>query len=513
MTYDTIILGSSPNALTTAAYLAKAKERVLVIESSANLGGAIATTSFAEGFQANLSLMSAELNSKIVDDLNLANYGLEVIKHNTITSLLNNQQSFSLFSERKESVKSIEKFAPNDAMRYEKFLDLLDLAVELLQMAYSQIPPQAHQPSSTDTEQLSAILGKLHGYGRREMTEVIRLLVMSSKDLLDEWFENKELKGLLASLSIKGLSQGPFSGGTTFNLLHHLALGNGYFPSTTKGGVGTISKVLASAAKEFGAEIRLGTKALSIVVNDGVAKGVKLENGEIINGAKIISDYDARYTFTKLVSPVEFEPEFNREVKHLIYKGSVARINLALSELPSTSLSQEALTGTLVISPSIAYLEKAFDCAKYKEISKDPYMEIVIPSLSDASLAPEGKHVMSIWLQYVPYQSNDGNISEEEVKNLALSKLKEHFPNLESLILSSQIFIPEYFESNFNLSEGHLYGGEMVLSQAFFLRPIAGFAKYSTPIEKLYLCGSTTHPGGISGLSGKHLAGLLSECR
>ncbi|MBI4850850.1 MAG: NAD(P)/FAD-dependent oxidoreductase [Acidobacteria bacterium] len=507
--YDAIIIGSSPNALTLAAYLSKAKERVLVIEPSKYLGGIASTTSFAEGFQADLGLMSGQLNSKIINELSLSDYGLEVIERNSITSLLANQKSFTLSSDPKEAVNVIQSFAPRDAERYQKFLELLNLAKELLESAYLITPLQAHNPSVVEREQLATLLGQLHAYGRREMPEVIRLLVMSSRDLLDEWFENTELKGLLASLSVRALTQGTFASGTTFNLLHHLAIGDGYFRTTAKGGIGAICQALAKAAKSFGAEILTDTKVSSIDINDSTATGVKLENGEIIKATKVISDYDARYSFTKLVSPIDLEPEFNREVKHIRYKGSVARVNLALSDLPSfTGLNQEALKGTLVISPSVAYIEKAFDRAKYGQMSSQPFIEACIPSLSDPTLAPSGKHVMSIWLQYVPYK---GNISQEQVENLAITKLSEFAPNLKSLVLQSQVLTPQDFEAEFNLSEGHLYGGEMMLSQAFFLRPLAGFAQYQTPIEKLYLCGAATHPGGgISGLAGRNLANKLS---
>jgi phytoene dehydrogenase-like protein len=507
-TYDVILLGSSPNALTAAVYLAKAGKQVLVLEPTSNFGGVAATTAFAEGFQADLSLMSGRLDAQIVQELQLSDYGLEVIEHNSITSLLPDQSSFTLLGHKSAAASVIQRFNVNDGLSYLEFTQLLDLATDLLKVAYKSAPPQAHHPSASEAEQLANLVGQLRGYGRREMTEVIRLLVMSARDLLDEWFENPQLKGLLASLSVRGLTQGPFASGTTFNLLHHLTIGDGYFRATAKGGVGAISQALAKAAQNYKAELRLNTKISSIVVNNGVATGVKLESGEVINTAAVISDFDARYTFTKLISPVEFEPEFNREVQHIRYKGSVARVNLALSELPDfIGINEEALKGTLVVAPSVAYLEKAFDCAKYGKLSDQPFMEICIPSLSDSTLAPTGKHVMSIWLQYVPYH---GKVSQDQVKELVLEQLSLFAPNLRSLVLHSQVLTPQDFEENFNLSEGHLYGGDMTLAQAFFLRPLAGFAKYNSPIEQLYLCGSATHPGGaVSGLAGRNAANII----
>jgi phytoene dehydrogenase-like protein len=508
--YDTVILGSSPNALTAAAYLARAGRRVLVLEPSAHIGGATATTQFAEGFQADLGLMSGRLDPGIVRDLDLHQHGLEVVERDTITSLLPDRRSFTLPADREAAAEVIRGFAPDDAARYGRFMQLLDLAGDLLASAYAMMPPEAHHPSAAGATQLMALVGRLRGYGRREMTEVMRLLVMPARDLLDEWFESAELKGLLASAGVRGLAQGPFAGGTTFNLLHHLTIGDGYFRATAKGGVGAIGRALASAAHAAGAELRADMGALRVVVADGVATGVQLREDDIITAEQIISDYDARHTFTQLVAPPELEPEFNRAVRHIRYNGAVARINLALRELPSfIGIAEEALRGTLVLAPSLTQLEKAFDAAKYGGISDRPYLEISIPSLTDATLAPPDQHVMSIWLQYAPYRST---IDREHVRELALARLSEFAPNLRSLILHAQVMTPQDFEAQFDLSEGHLYGGDMTLAQAFFLRPIPGFAQYRTPIEGLYLCGAATHPGGgVSGLAGRNAAQAIQS--
>jgi phytoene dehydrogenase-like protein len=219
----------------------------------------------------------------------------------------------------------------------------------------------------------------------------------------------------------------------------------------------------------------------------------------------VISDYDARHTFTQLVDPPELEPEFNRAVANIRYNGAVARINLALRDLPRfTDVADDALRGTLVLAPSLAQLERAFDGAKYGSVSDQPYIEACIPTLADPTLAPAGRHVLSIWLQYAPYRNN---LDPQRLSELALARLSEFAPNLRSLVLHTQVVTPRDFEERFQLSEGHLYGGDMTLSQAFFLRPLPGFAQYRTPIEQLYLCGAATHPGGgVSGLAGKNAA-------
>lgn len=501
--YDTIILGSSPNALTAACYLARGGKKVLVLEPSEHLGGAVTTTEFAPGYRGDIGLTSGRLDGSIVKDLKLAEHGLEVIQRQSITSLLADGKSFTLPANMDAAIEVIRGFSENDAEKYKQFMQLVEMATGFLKSAHEMTPPVNHPPSKADVEELSILTAQLKSFGRREMTEVMRLLVMSVRDFMEEWFESAELKGLLGSAAIRGINQGPFAGNTVYTLLHHLAQGDGYFRATAKGGIGAISEALSKAAKSYGAEVRTKTGAFTINVTDGVATGVSI-GGESIDAAMVVSDYDARYTFTQLVPPPELEPEFNRAVRIIRYSGAVARINFALKELPKFSgLTEEALKGTVTIAPSLSYLEKAYDGGKRGEISENPYMELTIPTLSDSTLAPSGKHVMAVWMQYVPYQSK---VNPDSLRELAIKKLSEFCPDFKSLIEHSKVITPRDLELKFNLSEGNLYGGEVNLAQAFYLRPIPGFAQYHTPISQLYLCGSATHPGGINGLSGRNAA-------
>ncbi len=506
ITYDTIFLGSSPNALTAAAYLARAGQKVLVLEQSDHVGGATATAEFAPGFKGDVGLMSGRLDAKIVADLKLQQHGLEVIERNSITSLLPDKKTFTLTPDRSAAAQAIRSFSTKDADLYGKFLQLTDLATDLLKNAYKE-RPFAHPASPSDAKLKTALIDQLKGYGKREMTEVIRVLVMSVRDLLDEWFESPELKGVLATAATRGLLHGPFAAATTFNLLHHLTIGDGYFRATAKGGVGAIAGALAAAAKANGAEIRTGFKSLRVIVKDGIAIGVDA-GGEKIESKRVVSDYDARYTFRSLVAPPELEPEFNRAVSHLRYNGCVARINLALNELPEfTFVNKEALAGTLVVAPSLAYLERASDTVKYGELSKEPFLEVVVPTVSDPSLAPAGKHVMSVWFQYAAYK---GEVDAKQVFETAVEKLSQFAPKLRSLIAHHQVITPSDFETQYHLTEGHLYGGEMTLDQCFYLRPIPGYGQYNSPIENLHLCGYATHPGGgVSGLAGTNAVNEL----
>ena len=501
--YDTIILGSSPNALTTACYLARGGQKVLVLEPTEQVGGATATAQFADGYKADIGLMSGRLDAEIAKDLKLADHGLEVIERSSLTSLLSGGKSFTLPADRDAAEKVIDGFSAKDAKKYRSFMQLIDLASDFLKSAYNVTPPRNHPPTQADVDLLSKLSGQLKGYGRREMPEVMRLLVMSARDLAQEWFESEELKGLLGAAAIRGINQGPFAGNTVFTLLHHVAQGDGFFRATAKGGVGALCQALSAAAKSHGVEIRTMCGSLSINVADGTATGVKV-GSESIDASGVISDYDARYTFSQLVAPPELEPEFNRAVKNLRYSGAVARLNFALKELPKfTGLSNDALGGTLVLAPSVAYLEKAYDGGKRGDISKQPYLEVTLPSVSDSSLAPSGKHVMSVWMQYAPCHST---VKADQLRELVIEQLTAFCPGIKSLIEHAQVTTPREFESKYHLTEGNLYGGEINLSQAFYLRPIPGFAQYSTPISQLYLCGAATHPGGINGLSGRNAA-------
>lgn len=502
--YDVIILGSSPNALTAAAFLARDGKRVLVLEPTEEVGGAADTTEFTEGFKADVGFISGSLNPSIVDDLKLSDHGLKVIQRNWITSLLPDGRSFSLAADRDAAAEAICAFAPADAAKYKPFMELVDLAADFLRSVYDTNPPVQHPPSVADAEKLTELVGRLKGYGRREMTEVMRLLVMSVRDLLDEWFESPELKGLLAATGVRGLNQGPFAGSTAFNLLHHCAIDDGYFRATAEGGIGAIAQSLLKAATAYGAELRTGVGSMRVIVTDGVASGVEVA-GESISANSVVSDYDVLRTFSRLVPPPDLEPEFNRAVRRVRFNGTVARVNLALRELPQFSgVNEEALTGTLTVAPSMAYIEKAFDSAKRGKLSDQPVLDVTIPSLLDGSLAPSGKHVMSVWVQYAPYRDQ---ISAEQVRDVVLAMLSAHEPELNSLIEHLEVIMPRDFETIFKLSEGHLYGGEMSLAQAFYLRPIPGFARYETPVTNLYLCGAATHPGGgVHGLCGRNAA-------
>ncbi len=347
------------------------------------------------------------------------------------------------------------------------------------------------------------------------MIDLLRVLPMAVAELLDDWFEADALKGTLAAGAVSGVLQGPRSGGTAFGLLHHL-VGQGAFrcPATVRGGVGVLAHALAATARQHGAEIRTGAAVERITVKDGRAAGVVLASGEELAARTIVSAADPRRTLLGLVEPIHLDPDVALAVRHIRCRGPLAKVNLALDELPR--LPPPGLTGhgVVSISPSLDYLEHAFDDAKHGAISRKPYCEIRVPSVLDPSLAPRGKHVMSVLVQYAPYHLRDGwtAAQREALGDAVVATLAEYAPNLPAAILHRQVLTPKDLEDGWGLTEGSLYHGELSLDQILFMRPVPGWSRYRTPLEGLYLCGPGAHPGGgIAGLAGRNAARTILQ--
>jgi phytoene dehydrogenase-like protein len=345
------------------------------------------------------------------------------------------------------------------------------------------------------------------------MYEFLRILPMSVADLLNEWFETDVLKASLAASGILGSFVGPRAQGTSFVFLYHqLGESNGAFRTSgfVRGGIGNLAMAISQAAQRFGAKIQTGVEVTQILAKNGIATGVVLENGEEISGTAIISSADIKRTFLRLIEPTYLDPEFLLQVKNIRSRGTVAKINFALDALPQFNSAQGQsssanLGGVIHIGPTLDYLEQASDDAKYGRFSRKPFLEITIPSVADPSLAPSGKHVMSVWMQYAPYHLRDGSwdAKRDALGDTVVSIIEDYAPGFKNSILHRQVLTPLDLEQTFALTEGCIYHAEMSLDQMFFMRPIPGWARYSTPIENLYLCGSGTHPGGgITGLPG-----------
>lgn len=465
--YDNLILGSSPNALVAAARLARAGQRTLVLETRSSVGGPVATETFAPGFKADTGVASAPLDAEIGRDLGVH---VETIRRETVTLLATGA-----------TLTAPPAFPPAVAP-----------AVELLRALYRTSPPSLPRPDALDSESLSALASKLLGFGARPMHEVLRLLFMSVRDFANEQAWSEPERAMVAGVALRGAADGPFAQGTLFGLLHHLATDDGGARLTAAGGVQQVAQALADRARALGADVRTGVPGpCKIDVVDGTARGVLLGNGDRVEAKRVLSDHDARATFTRLVSPAALEPEFNREIRNLRYQGTVARVHLALKGLPRiANADPQALSGTLVLAPSVNDLERAWDQAKRGVPSSHPYMELTVPTVADPSMAPEGHHVLSAWVQHVPYRKGEHAAVLAAVRAL-----------VDAEVLAHHVALPDDLEARFGVTEGHLYGGPVRLESAFFLRPT------DTPVENLHLCGSGAHPGGYSGLSGWTLAG------
>jgi phytoene dehydrogenase-like protein len=363
-------------------------------------------------------------------------------------------------------------------------------------------PPQLTSTRATDLLTLLGLGRRIRGMGKADMIEFLRVLPMSVAELLDDWFESDPLKGALGAGGVTGILQGPRSAGTAFVMLHH-QVGNpvGLFRggSLRRGGTGSLSARLALAAKGLGAEIRTGTRVARIRTVDGRAVGVTLDNGDEISGRQILSTADPRHTMLGMVDPLELAPEYARSVQNMRFRGVSAKINLALSELPRfDGVAPESLKGLMSVSPDLDYLERAYDDAKHGQVSRRPYLEAVIPTLDDPSMAPAGRHVMSIWMQYAPYQlkSSWGSASREALGDLVVNCLTDLAPNLKSAVIHREVLTPYDLAEKYQVTEGSLYQGEMGLDQILFMRPVPGWGHHRTPVQQLYLGGSGTHPGG-----------------
>jgi phytoene dehydrogenase-like protein len=518
MSYDAVIIGAGLNGLVTAGYLARGGLRVLVLERRATLGGSTVTTEFAPGFRVDSCRHDAGwLSPRIASDLDLARHGLELLPSGgSVLALLAAGGYLRLDSDPARAAQAIERLSPADAAKWPAFTQRIARLAGFLEALYAAPAPNIDASSPSDLLGLLDLGRRLRRLGKTEMVELMRTVPMSAAELLDDWFENDALKGVVGARAITHMCQGPRSGGTAFVLLHHQVGRNaGAFHEavTARGGIGGIATALAAAARAAGAEIRSGAEVTRIATRDGRASGVVLASGEEIAAGRVISSADPRCTFLTLCDPSQLAPEFVRAVRHIKYKGAWAKVNLALGALPAfegAAGDDARLADTLVISPSLTYLERAYDDAKYGRVSDRPYLQARIPSLGDPSLAPAGKHVMSIHMQYAPYRLREGVWDAQARAALGdrvVATLAEFMPSLPAAVLHREVLTPLDLETGFSLPEGHAYHGELTLDQILFMRPVAGWSRHATPVPDLYLCGSGTHPGGgIAGAAGANAA-------
>jgi phytoene dehydrogenase-like protein len=514
--YDAIVIGGGHNGLTHAAYLARAGRSVLVLERRHVLGGAAVTEEVFPGFHISVcSYVVSLLRPQIIRDLDLPRHGFEVLPlDGTFTPMPNGDYLWRV-NDHGRTRREILRHSRIDAEAYDEYgKAMIDMA-RFVKPTLDVRAPDPLSLSPLDLRDLYRLGRRFQSMSAESRYRLVQLMTMSAADFLDQWFETDVLKATMSASGIIGTFQGVRSPGTAYVLLHHyMGEIDGAFRSWgfAKGGTGAISNAIAAAAREAGVEIRTKAGVSRIVTRNGRATGVVLENGDEISASTVSSSVDPRLTFTKLLDARDLPGEFVDEVRRYKFRGSSGKVNLALDGLPSfTSLPGEGrhLRGAISISPSIDYMERAYDDAKYGRFSERPYMDVVIPSLTDPSIAPPGKHVMSCFVQYAPYHLQGSNWDDERERfgDRVVDTLAEFAPNLKSLILHRQVITPLDLEREWGLSEGNIFQGELALEQLLFLRPVPGFARYRTPIGNLFMCGSATHPGGgIMGAPGRNAA-------
>jgi len=511
-----IVIGGGHNGLVNAAYLARAGKRVLVLERRYVLGGAAVTEEVFPGFKYSVcSYVVSLLRPEIIRELDLPRHGLEILPlDGTFTPMLNGDYLWRV-NDHAKTRREIARHSRLDAEAYDEYGKAMLEMAHFVKPIMSMTPPDPRSLKPKGLRDLHFLGKRFQNLPAEDQYNQVQLMTMSAVDFLDQWFETDALKATMSASGIIGTFLGVRSPGTAYVLLHHyMGEIDGAFRSwgISRGGTGAISNAIADAAREAGAEIRTEAPIEKIILKDGQAKGVVLKNGDEIYAKVVSSSVDPRLTFMKMVGEEHLPDGFTEDLKRYKYRGSSGKVNLALDGLPELKCKPGAgphLRGAISISPGVEYMERAYDDAKYGRFSRRPYIDIVIPSLTDPSVAPPGKHVMSCFVQYAPYNLKEGNWDEqrEHFGDTVIDTIAEHAPNIRDLILHRQVLTPLDLEREFGLSEGNIFQGELTLEQLFFLRPAPGWAQYRTPIKNLYMCGSATHPGGgIMGASGRNAA-------
>ena len=512
--YDVIVIGGGHNGLTNAAYLARAGKRVLVLERRYVLGGAAVTEEVFPGFKFSVcSYVVSLLRPEIIRDLDLPRHGLEILPlDGTFTPMPTGDYLWRV-NDHGKTRREIARHSKLDAEAYEEFGKAMQAMCRFVKPILSMVPPD---PSTLNPRELIKLLflgRRFQGLSSDDKYNQVQLMTMSAVHFLDQWFETDVLKATMSASGIIGTFLGVRSPGTAYVLLHHyMGEIDGAFRSWgfARGGTGAISNAIAEAAREAGAEVRTKAGIARIIVKDNRACGVVLENGDEILADVVSSSVDPRNTFLRFMEPGLLPDEFLNDVRRYKFRGSSGKVNIALDALPDFKCLPGPgphLRGAISISPSVEYMERAYDDAKYGNYSRRPYLDIVIPSLTDPSVAPPGKHVMSCFVQYAPYKLRQGlnwDDQREAFGDNVIDTIAEYAPNIRNIIINKQVLTPLDLEREFGLSEGNIFQGELSLEQLFFLRPVPGYAQFRTPVKNLYMCGSATHPGGgIMGAPGR----------
>lgn len=515
--YDAIVLGAGHNGLVAAAILARSGRRVLVLERRPIVGGAAVTEGFHPGFRGfSGASLCGLLRPEIVQELGLVSRGLQLLPLDPeVATLGEGGKILRIWRDPARTAQDLAAVSPQDAAAYPAFRSFLVRVAAVVEPLLLEAPPEVAEWKWTDQLHHAGRAYQLRRMGKAAMYESIRILPMSLRAVLNERFESEPLKASLAVDALQGTFRGPYSPGTAFGLLHHFlpeVSGGGW--ALVRGGPGHLTRLLAAAAQESGATIRTDAEVRQILTTDGRATGVQLASGEIVAAGTVLSNADPKRTFLHLVDPADLPRDFVDGIRHFQTEGVVAKVNLALDGLPAFPDVARVPAAHWRIAPSLEYLERAYDHAKYGAPSDEPFLDLVVPTLVDPELAPSGKHVMSVLVQYAPYhrRAGDWEAERDAFGDRIVEQLDHWIPGVRRLVVGREVLTPLDLERRFGLTDGHIYHGEMTMNQQITLRPVPGWSQYRTPIAGLYLCGSGAHPGGgITGAPGYNAARAVLE--
>jgi phytoene dehydrogenase-like protein len=515
---DVVIIGAGHNGLVCAAYLARAGRSVLVLERRELVGGCAVTEEIWPGYHVSTAAyLTSLLQERVICDLELERFGYRVdAKDPAFFSPFPDGRYLFMWQDRDKTLAEIAKFSRHDAQVFPAYEDHLERLSQVVESLLLTTPPEFPPQGIGDFIDYLKLAAKMRGLSPKEIVGLVKIFTQSAVEFLDEWFESGEIKVTLATDGVIGANGGPRSPGTAYILLHHVmgsVAGHRGLWGFVRGGMGAVSNAIAASARSRGVEIRTNASVEHIKIKNGRARGVVLEGGEEIDAELVISNLTPNLTFLHLIERRDLPSEFLASIRKYRSEGTSCKINLALSGLPNFT----ALPGsegpqhraTMHICPSLEYIERAWDDAKYGHPSQSPLLELTVPTMYDPSLAPAGRHIMGIFIQYAPYTLRDGNWDElrEPFAYRVFDLIEEYAPGFRDLIIDKQVLTPLDLERRFGLTGGNIFHGEMSLDQMFVMRPVAGSARYRTPIPNLYLCGSGTHPGGgVMGAPGYNAA-------
>ncbi|MCE2422158.1 MAG: NAD(P)/FAD-dependent oxidoreductase [Gemmatimonadetes bacterium] len=522
--HDAVIVGGGHNGLVSAAYLARAGLKVLVLERRHLVGGAAVTQEVFPGFRYSVaSYVVSLLRPEIIRDLRLPEHGLDILPLESTLTPLPGGDSLARWSDPDQTRREIARWSPRDADAYADFSRCMYKLAWALKPLLSTVPPNPLRPGVRDAKTIRELARAVRGLDEADFERLFKLTTMSAADFLSEWFETGPLIATMSASGIIGTFAGPRTPGTAYVLLHHyLGEIDGVFRAWgfARGGNGAVSESIASAARSLGAEIRTSAPVEQVITSGGRARGVVLEGGEEIGARVVLSGLDPKRTFLQLLDQSDLPGEFVKSIQRFRIRGSSGKVNLALSELPRFTClagaggsltrtpgeAETLLRGAISISPSVDYLERAYDDAKYGRFSRRPFMDIVIPSMIDPTMAPPGKHVMSVFVQYAPFALDGGwnRVKRDAFGDAVIDTLAEFAPGLRDIILHRQVMTPLDMQQQMGLTEGNIFHGELTLQQLFLFRPVTGWANFRTPVRGYYQCGSGAHPGGgVCGAPGR----------